>query len=231
MLNAAQQEISGIAGGLAGFAPASSDVSLRARHESDIARVLGAAAWSRLTPDIRRRFGGSHARRQVFEGIMATVECSWPGWLLAQFARLLGTPLAPCAGRHVPVTVYVGPADDGRGVEWRRDYRFPGGRNITVRSAKILEGNSRFLEVVGGGFGMLLDVYERDHALHFLSTRYFWEAPGARFYLPHLLTPGTAHVVHEDVGGGRFRFVITIVHALLGRMFFQDGIFAEEGES
>ena len=88
----------------------------------------------------------------------------------------------------------------------------------------------RLLELVGGGFGMLLDVFERDRALHFVSTRYFWQFGGFRLYLPALFSPGVAHVTHADIGAGHFRFTITITHDLLGRMFHQDGVFTESGE-
>ena len=78
---------------------------------------------------------------------------------------------------------------------------------------------------------MLLDVFEQDRALQFVSTRYFWQGLGIRLYLPDLLSPGTAHVTHTDIGDGRFRFTIAIRHAALGPMFYQDGVFTEAGEA
>lgn len=208
------------------------DEPSRQDSHSDIAKAIGPAAWQRLTDDIRRRFshGGSHAQHHVYKGTMITVESSWAGYLLAHLCRLIGTPLAPFTGRNVPVTVQVGHDHERHGTEWLREYVFAGDRQVSVRSAKVLDADNRLLEFVGGGFGMELNVFEEDHALHFVSTRYFWEKFGVRLYLPHLFSPGTTHVVHTDVGDGRFRFTITITHALLGRMFFQDGIFAEKGD-
>lgn len=200
-------------------------------HIGDIASVIGPKAWARLTADIRRRFayGRRGVPRHVFKGVMTRVEGSWAGRLLAHVCRLIGTPLAPYVGSNVPCAVTVGPDTRRNGAEWLRAYEFKGRRPVRVKSAKVMDTDNKLLEFVGAGFGMRLDVYEQNHALHFVSTRYFWEGLGFRIYLPHLLSPGTAHVVHEDVGHGRFRFTITITHALLGRMFYQDGIFAEEG--
>ena len=64
----------------------------------DIPRILGPAAWSRLTDDIRHRFAscGVAARTTVYRGVMATIHATWLGFLLAQFWRLIGTPLSPC---------------------------------------------------------------------------------------------------------------------------------------
>ena len=199
----------------------------------DIATVIGAAAWWRLTDDIRRRFACSaaHTQNQTFAGVMTVVRASMAGRILAHVCRLIGTPLAPFTGSDVPVTVRVDPALKGRGVRWEREYAFATGQKVIVRSTKIVDpAGSRLLELVGGGFGMLLDVFEQDRALHFVSTRYFWQGLGARVYLPDLLSPGIAHVIHTDIGGGRFRFTIAITHPLLGLMFYQDGVFAEAGE-
>ena len=94
--------------------------------------------------------------------------------------------------------------------------------------SKVLDEESRLLERVGGGFGMVLKVFERERALHMVSQAYFLEWRGRRLYLPTLLTPGTAHVIHSDEGGGRFRFRLTIAHPLLGCLFSQDGRFADD---
>ena len=103
---------------------------------------------------------------------------------------------------------------------------------MIVRSTKIVDpAGGRLLELVGGGFGMLLDVFEKDRALHFVSTRYFWQGLGVRVYLPAHLSPGIAHVTHTDIGDGRFRFMIAITPPLFGLMFYQDGVFTEAGEA
>ena len=198
--------------------------------DSDMAKAVGAAGWRRLDPAIRARFARDVKAGEVkaYEGVMSEVACSKAGWLLAQACRLLGTPLATAAGRQVPTTVLVYPDPAGRGTLWDRIYFFPGKRPVTVRSSKVLDEESRLLERVGGGFGMVLRVFERDRALHMVSQQYFLEWRGRRAYLPALLTPGTAHVIHSDEGGGRFRFRLTITHRALGALFVQDGRFADD---
>ncbi len=201
--------------------------------DSDMAKAVGAAGWRRLEPAIRARFAKDVKAGQVkcYEGVMSEVACSKAGWLLAQACRLLGTPLATAAGREVPTTVLVYPDPSGRGTVWDRIYFFPGRTPVTVRSSKVLDEESRLLERVGGGFGMVLKVFEQDRALHMVSQAYFLEWRGRRVYLPDQLSPGTAHVIHSDEGGGLFRFRLTITHPLLGRLFTQDGRFADDAKA
>ncbi len=86
-------------------------------------------------------------------------------------------------------------------------------------------------ECVGFGFGRLrLAVFEANRALHFLSLRYFWQPLGRLRWLPDLLSPGVAHVIHEDLGDGCFRFAMTIHHPWFGTPFQQDGVFHRAGE-
>lgn len=200
-------------------------------HETVFRRRLGAKAWRRLSPAIRERFARhpSAAQPILYDGAMIEVRRSTAGAALAHLCRLIGTPLAPFAGRNVPIRVKV--YDDGTGgVVWQRTYAFPRRRPITVASTKKADLRAGLVECVGGGFGMTLDIYERDGALHFESRNYFWQVGGLRVPLPGLLAPGVTHVVHSDLGGGFFRFAMRIVHPLLGETFFQDGVFHEIGE-
>ena len=73
-------------------------------------------------------------------------------------------------------------------------------------------------------FGMAF-VYEENRALHFRSTRYFLRLGPIEVPLPHLLSPGVAHVIHRDLGNNNFRFEMTIRHAVFGMLFHQDGVF------
>ena len=164
----------------------------------------------------------------IYRGVMEQVACSRVGWLLAQATRLIGTPLAPFSGRQVPTFVVVYPDPRGGGTIWDRVYAFPGKRPVTVRSSKQLDRRGRMVERVGGGFGMELRVFEAGESLHFVSERYFFEILGLRLALPHLLSPGRAHVLHQDLGGGRFRFRLTVRHPLFGTSFEQEGIFRDE---
>jgi hypothetical protein len=146
----------------------------RGAGPADFARLVGPAGWARLPPAIRARFGRPVYACERFEGRMIAVEASRVGLLFAGLARLIGTPLAPHRGRDVPVTIELRPEFRGAGVVWDREYRFPDRRPILVTSTKRLASNGDLLECVGGGFGMSLDVFKRDRALHFVSRRYFW---------------------------------------------------------
>lgn len=193
---------------------------------ADFAALVGAAGWARLSPAIRARFSAKGAAASVtYDGIMEAVRSSLAGLLLAQFCRMVGTPLAPWRGTDVPVSVRVYEAADAGGIVWERVYRFPEKAPVTVRSTKVLTPDGALLECVGGGFGMRLKVFERDGRLHFVSIRYFWQCGPWRIPLPRLLTPGAAHVIHTDEGGGLFRFTMTFQHPILGETYFQDGVF------
>ncbi|MCR9213757.1 MAG: DUF4166 domain-containing protein [Proteobacteria bacterium] len=193
--------------------------------------LVGERGWARLTRDIRSRFASKAQTKVVhYAGSMEEVTCSTPGWILAQAARVVGTPLAPHRGRDVPMDVKVFEDKKTGGTVWERVYYFKNRRPLTVRSTKHFTGKSFLVECVGGGIGMKLDVFEEDHKLHFRSTRYFWQIGGVRLPLPHFMTPGIAHVTHTDEGGGLFRFTMTIDHQLFGRMFYQDGVFQEEAK-
>jgi Domain of unknown function (DUF4166) len=156
---------------------------------------------------------------------MRVVRRSRIGWLFAQAFCLLGTPLAAQRGADVPLTVTLSSA--GGGVAWERLYRFPGRAPVRARSVKELGPEGVLVERVGGGVGMRLALAEWRGALHFTSTGYFWRLGGVTLPVPIWLTPGRIHVVHEDEGGGRFRFAIAVRHPLFGETFFQDGSFEE----
>jgi hypothetical protein len=155
---------------------------------------------------------------------METVQCSKAGWLFAQFTRLIGNPLAAERGRNIPMQVRL-TRREGGGVWWQRTYDFQ--RPFTAISAKREDARGQLCEYVGLGFGMRLQVYAKDDALHFVSERYFWEIAGRQIPLPHWLSPGETHVSHTDLGGGDFRFTISMDHCQLGRTFYQTGIFRQ----
>jgi len=197
-------------------------------------RLLGALAWRRLAPDIRERFRWKPApgREIRYVGAMAVVRASRAGWVFAQLCRLIGTPLAPHSGTEVPVAVILRPAASG-GIAWERRYSFARrARPVRCRSVKQeaggADGRPGLIECVGRGIGMWLRLGERDGALHFRSTGYFWRWRGLRLPLPGWLGPGAMHVVHSDLGAGRFRFRITVRHPWLGETFHQDGVFEEQ---
>jgi hypothetical protein len=197
----------------------------------DFKSLLDNAGWLRLRPDIRRRFSAPpDAGREIrYSGVMQAVEASLAGRILVQLCRVFGTPFAPFRGRNVPVDIVLRSREGDGAIQWEREYRFHDRTPIKVSSFKTKSAEGDLREWVDGGFGMSLDVYEEDEALHFRSRRYFWRHGRLQIALPAFLTPGTVHVVHEDIGGGRFRFVMTVVHGLFGQLFFQTGEFSPAG--
>ncbi len=183
--------------------------------------------WYRLHSSVQNRFAHEPEPGHpiVYQGVMEKVHCSPAGWLFAQLTRIIGNPLAPDTGSDVPMRVTLSKREDLDGVYWQRLYGFK--TPFLVTSSKRADAKGRLCEYVGLGFGMRLDVFPRHGALHFVSTRYFWELAGVQVPLPHWLSPGRTHVTHEDLGGGEFRFTIAMDHAQLGRTFFQTGRFRE----
>ena len=116
---------------------------------------------------------------------------------------------------------------DGKGLVWDRWYRFEGHPEILVTSRKQLGRAGELLEVARGGLGMRSEVTVEDGALHFRGRGYVWVLGPLTIPLPSLLTPGAAHVVHEDLGGGRFRFAMRFTHPWFGEMIFQEGVFVD----
>jgi hypothetical protein len=197
----------------------------------DFERLVGAAGWQRLAGDIRQRFSEKPQPGKPIRyiGVMQVVQCSLLGLLLAQCCRLIGTPFAPSRGTQVPVAISLVHAGE-HAVTWDREYDYGWREPVLVRSTKVSTPRG-LLECVGHGLGMELKVFERNGALHFLSQRYFWRLGGITLHLPALLGPGTAHVVHTDLGGGYFRFTMDFRHRLFGTLFHQDGTFRRVGEA
>ncbi len=193
----------------------------------DFRKLLGRDAWARLPAAVQHRFA-VHAHDVLYRGRMV-VKASAFGWLVSQVCRLIGTPLAPWTGEDVPVDVDV--HLDGRGgLVWARTYAYPGRAPVLVSSTKLMDAKGGLLEVVRGGLGMALTATVEDAALHFRSRWYFVEVAGLRVRIPDLLTPGRAHVVHRDLGGGAFRFTMDFRHPWLGETLFQDGVFKDPEE-
>lgn len=194
--------------------------------------ALGIASWCRLKPEVRSRFSvkpaGSAAIR--YAGTMRRVELSLMGWLFAQVCRLIGTPLAPFRGEWVPMSIELLEDPVLGGVAWRRTYRFAGNREFTVCSTKCRGEGNEFIEHIGCGFRMRLDLREVDGDLRFVSTAYDVAVFGRRLRIPSLLTPGVTTVTHEQLSGDRFRFSLSVDHPWLGRTVYQEGVFYSVSE-
>ncbi len=193
----------------------------------DFPALLGPDAWARLPAAVQHRFAAHPALglNTVYDGRMV-VEASLFGRLVSQVCRLIGTPLAPWTGADVPTSVDVH-LDPRGGLVWARTYRFDRRSPVLVSSTKLMTADGELLEVVRGGLGMALSVSVEDGALHFRSRRYFFSLGDLRLPIPGLLTPGRVHVVHRDVGDGRFRFTMDFHHPWFGRTLFQDGVFRD----
>jgi hypothetical protein len=190
--------------------------------------LLGAAAWSRLPPAVQARFA-HHAEAVDYVGEFDTVRASLVGRVIAWACVLLGTPVVPYTGQHVPAIVHVGPT--GRGIEWRREYRWPGRPPCVVRSTKAIGPDGVLVEELPACLYMPLDVHECGGILHFVSRSYYFGFPmrvlarRLRVMLPRWLSPGTTHVEHIDEPQGWFRFTMTVTHPLFGEVFYQTGRF------
>lgn len=197
---------------------------------STIRRQLG-AEWFLLHPNIQERFrrDPKPGAPVVYEGTMQEIRCSKMGALFAFLTTVIGNPLTRHEGKNVPMRVELLKVVGMPGVFWQRTYFFPNRKPTVILSTKRENEKGEMMECVGGGFGMLLDVFARDQMLHFESTRYFWEVFGRRLPFPHWLAPGKTHVIHEDLGNGEFRFTITMTHKQLGETFYQTGTFKRVG--
>ncbi|TAL26950.1 MAG: DUF4166 domain-containing protein [Alphaproteobacteria bacterium] len=201
------------------------------KPENTLKHQLG-ADWAKLHPNVQARFDREPGLGETitFTGAMTEMRCSRAGWLFATLTRIIGNPLAPFSGKDIPMDVALFRKPGRDGVFWRRTYFRPGKEAYVVISIKRESKKGEMLECVGGGFGMKLKVSARDGDMHFESYRYFWNPLGLYIPLPHWISPGKAHVVHHDLGGGDFRFTISMVHPQLGETFYQDGIFRLKGE-
>jgi hypothetical protein len=164
-----------------------------------------------------------------------TLRASACGRWIARLCRLVGSPLPPSCATPVVATVEVAHDAATGGHRWTRSYALPK-RTFTVESVKTVGPSGRVVERLAAGLRMELDIYARDGELHFVSTGYFFELPLRpgrdtwRLGLPSWWPPGCTHVVHRDLGDGRFRFTMTIRHAWLGELFHHDGVFRMAGE-
>ena len=192
----------------------------------DLRAMVGAAAWARLPAAVQRRFGTAHAD-VAYEGQM-DLRCSLVGHVYAALTRAWGGPLTHINTTALPATVRVSGNGCG-GVVWERCFHTgaDSGAGRTVRSTKELGPDGRLLERTDGGLAMSLDVLEEDGALVFRSRRFWWVRGNLRIPVPALLTPGTCRVAHTDLGGGQFRFTLSMVHPWWGETFHQSGVFTD----
>ena len=136
-------------------------------------------SWDRLNPNIRERFSRDPGPGEVinYTGIMHVIRRSLPGCLFAYLTYVIGKPLTPFAEQEITMNVNL--TSENGGVCWQRIY-YRNNKEFIVRSIKKAGRRGEMMECVGGGFGMLLRVFEEDAALHFESYRFFWQLFGLR---------------------------------------------------
>ena len=193
-------------------------------------RALLGATWWDLPAATRDRFEHHDALYAGTMRLQATTAGRW----VAQLCRVVGSPLPPPDERPLPTTVRVEPDHATGGSRWTRSYAFPT-RLMSVTSVKALDADGTLVERLGFGLRMRLELHVRDRALCFDSVGYYVDCPGllwrgrrrcaCRIPLPAWFLPGRTCVAHHDLGDGRFRFTMTIRHALLGELFRHDGVF------
>ena len=200
-----------------------------ARRKLSYRDLLG-DAWRQLPAATRARFERHEA---LYEGTMSLHATAAGRWV-ARLCMLVGSPLPPSSERPVAATVRVEPDRGSGGSRWTRCYDFPRKR-VSVASVKALDADGELVERLGYGLRMRLTLGVRGGALCFDSAGYYVECEGVAFggrrycawrvALPSWFLPGRTCVAHHDLGGGRFRFTMTIRHALLGELFHHDGVF------
>lgn len=194
--------------------------------------VLGEVAWQRLPRTVRARFG-EPVLAVDYVGEFEIVRASALGRLIAWVCKLIGTPVVPRTGLHVPAVVRVGPTP--RGIVWQREYQWPDRSTCLVRSTKVIGPDGTLVEELPARLCMPLDVYELTGALHFVSRGYYFDfgirpdGRPIRVPLPAWLSPGTTHVEHLDEAEGWFRFTMTVTHPVFGELFYQTGRFRAAG--
>jgi len=198
-------------------------------HESRFRALLGAAAWARLPPAVRRRFSGRPAAGSAVTYAGEIVECrtTLPGRLLAQLCRLIGAPLPLSDDVGVPAVVTVTEDGAASGQHWTRVYGRRRGFPQVIHSSKRFAGPTGLEEYLGCGLGIALRVRANAEALHFHSDHYFAAVGPLRLRLPAWLGPGALTISHVDRGCGQFAFVLALRHPLLGEIIRQTGLFHE----
>jgi hypothetical protein len=195
-------------------------------------RLVGEAAWAQLPEPVRARFskrlcGG---RTAVYAGEVVECRMSRLGFALAQLARLIGAPLPLARDCWLPAAVTVTENPCSGGQLWTRIYGRRRGFPQAIHSAKRFCGPTGLEEYLGRGFGIGLTVRVEGGALHFLSDHYFLSLRRLRLRLPRWLSPGVMTVSHIECGGGRFAFVLSLVHPLFGMLVHQTAMFEERFE-
>lgn len=191
--------------------------------------LLSAEDWGRLPLAVWRRFSKRLAdgATVVYVGEVDEVHCSRARWWLAQAARAIGGPLPLVYERGAPMIVTVTEDAACGGQTWTRISARSSGFPQVIYSCKRFAGPTGLEEYVGCGVSMALVVSVVDEAMRFSSAFYSFQLGRLRLPLPQWLTPGDLTVTHRDLGEGRFRFILELVHPRFGRLIRQSAVFRE----
>lgn len=191
--------------------------------------LLGDKKWSRLPPEIQKRFssGPGTETTKIYKGYSKATCLSVVGRILANLLRFIGAPLPLDTQTRggLPAIVSVTHNLAERDQFWVRQYFRRGKRPQVIISNKKFQGPTGLEEHVAGSVGMTLKVIATQTSLEFHSERYFCAFLGKRFYLPNWITPGRMAAIHQNLSGGRFEFSLTLTHRHLGRLIEQSAIF------
>jgi len=200
--------------------------------------LLGDLRFHALIPDLERaslprqvriRFSKrlSGGRTIVYIGEVVETRMNTAGYLLAQAARLIGSPFPTSTDSGVPSVVSVTEDLATGGQIWTRLYARRAGFPQVIHSSKRFCGPTGLEEHVGGGVGMTLTLHVEAGALVFRSSRYFIDLAGRRLWLPNAATPGMLSVTHRELGDGCFSFTLAVTHRRLGALIHQHALFRE----
>ncbi|MEZ5691371.1 MAG: DUF4166 domain-containing protein [Rickettsiales bacterium] len=197
-------------------------------HIADFRHLAKGGGWQKLSPAIKMRFDAMAEGKYThnYAGNMI-VRRSKLGLLFSYICKLFGSPLVADQAESAKVDVSV--FQKGEGICWQRVFHFNNKAPITVSSLKVVDSKYGLMERVGSGLNMILEVYEEDGNLHFVSNKYCIKIGSFYMRLPSILTPGRLHVAHIDEGNGAFRFRMSFDHKYFGQTFFQDGVFMSKG--
>ncbi len=200
------------------------------KSEGELFKKIMGEEWTRLHPDIQKRFDKNPLADKPlrYHGALTELSCSFWGKLLGHITRpLIKGALIPYTAHDFPVDIQVYSKENCPYIFKHRIYRLPDRKAIEFTSYMKESEKGEVLEYVGMGLGMKLVVFEKDTNLHFKSDGYFWDIGICRIPLPDILSPGHTYLMHINEGENQFRIRIDIKHPIFGKMFVQAGVFRE----
>jgi len=202
--------------------------------EGELFRKVLGSEWSKLHPDIQRRFARNPApgRPLLYHGELSELRASKIGKLIGFASKpFIQGALIPYDDSGFPVDIQVYGKAGSPNIYKERVYMLTGRKPIRFTSYMAQSERGEVLEYVGMGLGMKLKLHVADGNLHFTSDGYFWDILGWRIPLPGVLTPGKTYLRHCNEAPNRFNIRIEIRHVLFGTTFVQAGVFQERREA